>query len=132
MPGPASPDIEKDIRDYLANTVGLSPVSISALTPLPINQYAVVEYYGTSIAVHGDGLPKLDQARLQIQCRNASRQQGKILIHAVATALDGLADVTINTRVYTYMREVARPRILDTQEDGSTIFYWEVEVQVRR
>ena len=134
----AAPKIPDAIRSYLINTTGITDtVSLYALQPTPITQYAVVEYPGTqSTRVHGSSTPggdvALDESLIQIQSRHATVQTARNNLHTVYDALDGLSDVTINSVVYTYMQAISRPRLLDYEENGSAIFIFELRVQARR
>ena len=134
----AAPNIPDDIRSYLVNTVGLSNVTLYALAPTPINQYAIVEYPGPqSIRVHGGGTTvgddvAFDEATIQIQSRHTSIQTARNNLQAIYDAFDGLMNTTINSKVYTYIYPISRVRLLDFQEEGSAIFIFELRVQVRR
>lgn len=133
----AVPNVTLDIRTYLVDTVGLTNVTIGAMAPMPINQYAVVEFPGRpNIKTHGraanPGGVVLDEANIQIQCRNTSAQTALTNILAIVTALDGLGSVTINGVVYTYFNEMNRPRIISRQEEGSTVYAWDCHVQALR
>jgi hypothetical protein len=129
-----SPKVAVDIRTYLTNTTGLSNVSIGFLAPLPINQYAVIEYSGPAgVKTHGTGSGMvLDEAHIQVLARHTSAQTALTNIMAVVDALDGLGEVTINSVVYTYITIHTRPRIIDRQEDGSCTYLVEFKTQSRR
>ena len=133
----ASPKVATDVRDYLVSTLSISNVTVGWLADTPINQYAVFEYQGPpNIKTHGatanPGGIALDEAMIQVMHRHSSNQTAMNNIFAVVDALDGLRDQTINGTVYTYMRLWSRPRILEKQEDGSTIFIAEFHAQALR
>ena len=132
----AAPKHAVNIRYYLTNTTGLTPVSIAILSPTPINQYAVIEYNGMlDVKTHGAGNPKtpaLDEGNLQVQARHTNAQTALTNIHSVINALDGLQDVTINSVVYTWLELIGKPRIFERAEDGSITMICEFRVQSRR
>lgn len=132
----AAPQVEVDIASYLTGTVGLSNVSISLLAPTPLNQYAIVEYAGPmGIKVHGASNPNanvLDESHIQIMARHTSAASARTNIYAVYDSLDGLKDVTLNSKVYTYITAISRPRLLTREESGAIIFIAEFWIQSRR
>ena len=130
-------NVEKDIRDYLTNTTGLSNVTTGMLAPSPKIQYAVVEYPGpSSTKTHGGSSSQatiaLDNAMIQIAARHTATETARTNILAVVDALDGLSNVTVNSVVYTYIEMVARPRLHERAEDGTVTFIAEFRVQARR
>ena len=132
----AAPQVEVDIASYLTTTVGLSNVSISLLAPTPLNQYAVVEYAGPmGVKTHGTSNPNanvLDESHIQIMARHTSVATARTNIYTVYDSLDGLKDVTINSKVYTWITALSRPRLLTREESGAVLFIAEFFVQSRR
>lgn len=129
----AVPNIAGDIADYLLNTTGLSDVYVGTLPDTPIAAYAVVEYGGpANVKTHGS-IPRLDNATVQIQARATKTATALTNILAVAAALDGLMDTTINSTVYLLISEISRPRILIHEDErGATMAVWECSIQARR
>lgn len=132
MPG-TSPEIVKDVRDYLVNTTGLTNVRVNESRPEPKDEYSIHEFEGPpNIKIHGTGLQAFDRASLQIQARATSHKTARTMIYNVINALDGLQDVTINGTLYQYFEEMKRPRVLEQDEDDTTMYAWEVRVVARR
>ena len=87
----AAPKHAVNIRQYLVDTTGLSPVSIGFLTDTPIIQYAVVEYPGPpNVKTHG-AMPgvALDEGSVQVMMRHTTAQTALTNIMTVVDALDG-------------------------------------------
>ncbi len=132
-----TPDFESDIVTYLTTTLGLTNVTKTALAPTPKIQTAVVEYYGMGTKTHTttatpSAMTKLDEGWLQIQVRDVKNADAKTRIYAIVDALDGLQNVTIGGRVYTYFTQISRPRLLAHEEDGTVVWIFEVQAQARR
>lgn len=130
------PAITRDIRDYIAATLTLSNIYADAMIPNTVAQYAVIEYPGPgNIKTHGAGTGsgvQLDQAMIQVMCRDKVNATCRSNILAIVDALDGKPAVTINTRVYTSIALYGRPRKLMNEEDGSSVWVAEFQIQCRR
>jgi hypothetical protein len=127
----------KDIRDWLSGSpLNLTNVFVADLTATPVNQYAVMEYAGhPSVKTHRQDITSgvaLDQCRIQIMHRNANPNTAHTNIYAVADALDGLKNTTINTVVYAYISICRRPWILDRDETGAVVYAVEFDVTAKR
>ena len=133
----SAPKVSTDIRNYIVNTLGITPVTIDTMSSSPISQYAVIQYDGMLVKTHGGALATdkgnvLDEVKIQIMHRNATIQTARDNLLVIVDALDGLQDFTISSRQYTYISGNGPVKLLDKSEQGDATFIWECTVQSRR
>ncbi len=129
----AAPKHAVNIRDYLTNVSGITPITVGFLTATPIDQYAVIEYAGPqNITVHGAAATALDEGNIQIMVRHTSAQTALANIMAIVDILDQLGGITVNAVTYTHIMLKGRPRISDRQDSGAVIYIAEFYVESRR
>lgn len=131
-----STSIAYDLAYYILNTIAKgtrlgTDMFCNTLLDSPDAAYAVFEYGGDPSA-RGMGADDgaLENSRLQVAVRNLNPDTAQADAYAIYAALDGLgSNVTINSAVYTWLRPLQPPFLLEYDDRHRSIFAFNLECQ---
>lgn len=123
-----------DLAYYIRNVLGKGDVYCNNMPDAVSNCITVFQYGGDpSIRGMGADLYPLEGYRLQINVRHGDAETAQQTCDEIYTALDQLGDnVTINSTVYTWIRPLQPPMLLERDQSERVLFVFNVECQRRR